>query len=205
MRSINYWFPVQSRTAGSHAPGTSGPLHPNRLLAERFLFDLLQVPWTDVGLEASRMGPAISPRVEARLRSLLDDPGTCPHGTPIPGSRNRPDSGALTTLPTVRGPGRIVRIQEHPFSTDVAALQRLEGAGVLPGRSIRVTSATRRWVELEVDRQVSRLPRNFAEAVLVKSEGVPTSPCDSRVIRTDWRARSSPKFGALRRGTHRDL
>ena len=55
-------------------------------LSERPQTDLLGVPWFDVHEEASRLDHAISPSVQAKLAALLDEPATCPHGNPIPGS-----------------------------------------------------------------------------------------------------------------------
>jgi DtxR family Mn-dependent transcriptional regulator len=70
-------------------------------LAERLLVDVLHVPWSEVHEEAGRLEHAISPRLEAYLVKLLGDPGTCPHGNPIPGSANLFDPGPLVPLATV--------------------------------------------------------------------------------------------------------
>jgi DtxR family Mn-dependent transcriptional regulator len=53
-------------------------------IAERFLTDVLGMPWDEVHEEACVLEHAISKRVEARLLALLKDPRTCPHGQPIP-------------------------------------------------------------------------------------------------------------------------
>lgn len=55
-------------------------------LAERFLTDVLGMPWDEVHSEACMLEHAISQRVEDRLVVLLGDPATCPHGHPIPPS-----------------------------------------------------------------------------------------------------------------------
>src|SRR6185312_9852538 len=57
-------------------------------LAERLLVDILDVPWHQVHEEAHRLEHAISETLEPYLVSVLGDPGTCPHGNPIPGSAN---------------------------------------------------------------------------------------------------------------------
>ncbi len=57
-------------------------------LIERFLTDVVGVPWDDVHEEAERLEHAMSPRFEAFVRSSVDEAGTCPHGHPIiPGRR----------------------------------------------------------------------------------------------------------------------
>jgi len=57
-------------------------------LIERFLTDVVGVPWDDVHEEAERLEHAMSPRFEAYVRSAVGDAATCPHGHPIhPGRR----------------------------------------------------------------------------------------------------------------------
>jgi DtxR family transcriptional regulator, Mn-dependent transcriptional regulator len=56
-------------------------------LAERLLTDIIGLPWDKAHLEAGRWEHVISDEVEERLRVILDDPNTCPHGNPIPGTR----------------------------------------------------------------------------------------------------------------------
>src|SRR3954469_6642942 len=71
-------------------------------LAERLLVDVLKVPWHQVHEEAHRLEHAISETLEPYLVEVLGDPGTCPHGNPIPGSINTVDTRgqvALTELP----------------------------------------------------------------------------------------------------------
>src|SRR4051794_14826793 len=57
-------------------------------LIERFLTDVLKIPWDDVHEEAERLQPGMSPRLEAKMRAATGDAKTCPHGHPIePGAR----------------------------------------------------------------------------------------------------------------------
>ncbi len=55
-------------------------------LTERFLVDMLGMQWHEVHEEACRLEHFISGAVEARVISSLNNPTTCPHGNPIPGS-----------------------------------------------------------------------------------------------------------------------
>jgi DtxR family transcriptional regulator, Mn-dependent transcriptional regulator len=55
-------------------------------LAERLLTDVIGLPWHKAHMEAGRWEHVISDEVEERLRIILDDPNTCPHGNPIPGT-----------------------------------------------------------------------------------------------------------------------
>src|SRR5437667_6049558 len=55
-------------------------------LTERFLVDMLGMQWHQVHEEACRLEHFISGAVEARVITSLNNPTTCPHGNPIPGS-----------------------------------------------------------------------------------------------------------------------
>src|ERR687895_1916793 len=62
-------------------------------LVERFLTDVLGVPWDEVHEEAERLEHAMSPTLEERMLAAIGDARTCPHGHPIvDGERER---GAL--------------------------------------------------------------------------------------------------------------
>jgi DtxR family transcriptional regulator, iron-dependent repressor len=52
-------------------------------LIERFLTDVLGVPWDEVHEEAERLEHAMSPVLEERMRAAIGDAQTCPHGHPI--------------------------------------------------------------------------------------------------------------------------
>ncbi len=52
-------------------------------MIERFLTDVVGVPWDDVHEEAERLEHAMTPRFEAYVRSSVGDALTCPHGHPI--------------------------------------------------------------------------------------------------------------------------
>lgn len=52
-------------------------------MIERFLTDVVGVPWDDVHEEAEHLEHAMTPRFEAYVRATVGDSGTCPHGHPI--------------------------------------------------------------------------------------------------------------------------
>ncbi len=57
-------------------------------LIERFLTDVLGIPWDEVHEEAERLEHAMSPVLEERMLAAIGDAKTCPHGHPItPGTR----------------------------------------------------------------------------------------------------------------------
>ncbi len=59
-------------------------------MIERFLTDVLGIPWDEVHEEAERIEHAMSPVLEERMRAAIGDATTCPHGHPIvEGARER--------------------------------------------------------------------------------------------------------------------
>ena len=52
-------------------------------MIERFLTDVVGVPWDDVHEEAEHLEHAMTPRFEAYVRASVGDALTCPHGHPI--------------------------------------------------------------------------------------------------------------------------
>src|SRR6266480_5904531 len=56
-------------------------------LIERFLTDVLGIPWDEVHEEAERLEHAMSPVLDERMLAAIGDARTCPHGHPITGER----------------------------------------------------------------------------------------------------------------------
>src|SRR5947207_2844021 len=52
-------------------------------LIERFLTDVLGIPWDEVHEEAERLEHAMSPVLEERMLAAIGDAQTCPQGHPI--------------------------------------------------------------------------------------------------------------------------
>ena len=68
-------------------------------LAERLLTDILGLSWAEAHQEAGKWEHVISDSVESAMVRLLQDPTTCPHGNPIPGTKYlAPDTVALSEL-----------------------------------------------------------------------------------------------------------
>jgi DtxR family Mn-dependent transcriptional regulator len=110
-------------------------------LAERFLTDILGLSWADAHVEAGRWEHVLSEPVEAAINRLLENPTTCPHGNPIPGTAySTPDLIALSEI-TVGNDFTITRIPEELEFTP-GLLEYLESNEILPGRAgnLRATS-----------------------------------------------------------------
>ena len=103
-------------------------------LAERFLTDILGLSWAEAHHEAGKWEHVLSEPVEAAINRLLDNPTTCPHGNPIPGSRyEAPDAIALREL-GVGGAFTVSRIPEELEFTP-GLLEFLESSDILPGNA----------------------------------------------------------------------
>jgi len=110
-------------------------------LAERLLTDILGLPWADAHLEAGKWEHVISEPVEQAINRVLDNPTTCPHGNPIPGSSYAaPDTVALSDLSVGAG-FTVTRIPEELEFTP-GLLEFLEDASVQPGRSGTITATS---------------------------------------------------------------
>ena len=110
-------------------------------LAERLLTDILGLSWAEDHQEAGRWEHVISDNVEAAIVRLLDDPTTCPHGNPIPGtSYQAPDTVSLSDL-TV-GDGFTVRRIPEALEFTPGLLEFLEDAAIQPGHEGTVTASS---------------------------------------------------------------
>jgi DtxR family Mn-dependent transcriptional regulator len=110
-------------------------------LAERLLTDILGLSWAEAHQEAGRWEHVISDSVEAAIVRLLDDPTTCPHGNPIPGTAyTAPITVALSTL-TV-GDGFVVRRIPEELEFTPGLLEFLEDAAIQPGHRGTVTASS---------------------------------------------------------------
>lgn len=109
-------------------------------LAERFLTDVLNLSWTQAHHEAGRWEHVISPDVETAMMRILDNPTTCPHGNPIPGSSyEAPESSAALQEVNTGGTFRVERIPEELEYRD-GMLEFLEASSIIPGNTGTVTS-----------------------------------------------------------------
>jgi DtxR family Mn-dependent transcriptional regulator len=108
-------------------------------LAERFLIHMIGLPWHRAHEEAQAWERAISDDVEARIVAILDDPATCPHGNPIPGSSHAVDQSALRPLKEHGSGDQVVleRLTED-LELDLDVMRYFEENGLMPGGRIEV-------------------------------------------------------------------
>jgi DtxR family transcriptional regulator, Mn-dependent transcriptional regulator len=96
-------------------------------LIERFLTDVLGVPWDEVHEEAERLEHAMSPTLEARMLAAIGDAKTCPHGHPIAAGARLP--GVPLADVEVGASVKILRFENE--AEDL--LHYLKASGLEPG------------------------------------------------------------------------
>src|SRR6266550_8684413 len=136
-------------------------------LAERLLVDVIGLEWEKVHREADRWEHAISTDVEEKLVELLGDPATCPHGNPIPGSKNAGHAYSTVTLaqaPT--GPVTVRRVSER-LETDDDGIVLLAGALLTPGSEAIVVGPAPDGVVVKTGAGERTIPTRLAELMFV--------------------------------------
>ena len=140
-------------------------------LAERFLVEVVGLPWHQAHEEATVWGRAISDQVERRFVEILGDPATCVHGNPIPGSRTPVDLDGLTRLDR-QAPGsrsHLERLTED-LELDLDVMRFLEESGLVPGAEIEVVAiAPDATMTLDVGGEKVALGRDIADNLWVRS------------------------------------
>ena len=137
-------------------------------LIERFLTDVLGVPWDEVHEEAERLEHAMSPTLEARMLAAIGDADTCPHGHPINlGSRVE---GVPLADVALGATVRVVRFENE--AEDL--LHYLRAVGIEPGLRATVVDGEPGEVRLRSDAgDELALTVSVAETVAVLAQPSP--------------------------------
>jgi DtxR family Mn-dependent transcriptional regulator len=140
-------------------------------LAERFLVEIVGLPWHRAHEEATNWGHVISEDVEGRFVELLRDPATCVHGNPIPGSSHPVDLEGLRTLEDAprEAPLRLERLTED-LELDLSVMRFFEDSGLMPGAQLRVVEvAPDRTLTLDVGGKRVALGAQLADNLWVRA------------------------------------
>ena len=111
-------------------------------LAERFLTDVLGLSWAEAHHEAGRWEHVISPSVEDAFLRILEDPTTCPHGNPIPGTDYQMPEGASALSDIEVGNKFIVERIPEELEFQPGLLEFLEESNLIPGENGKVTAVS---------------------------------------------------------------
>jgi DtxR family Mn-dependent transcriptional regulator len=136
-------------------------------LIERFLTDVLGIPWDEVHEEAERLEHAMSPVLEARMKAAIGDAKTCPHGHPI----NVGERIVGVPLGDVEL-GASVRVLRFENEAE-DLLHYLKDAGVEPGMEGTVVERDNDVVVVEAGASRCEVTRSVAETVSVTADPSP--------------------------------
>lgn len=141
-------------------------------LAERFLVDILGLPWHQAHEEAEVWEHTISDAVEGRIVAMLDDPPTCVHGNPIPGTSRPVDQSGLRPLREFAPGAQVVleRLTED-LELDHDVMKYFEESGLMPGAAIRVHDfAPDGTMTLDVSARLVGLGAHLTDNLWVRAE-----------------------------------
>ena len=149
-----------------------GRVHAERIVSrhrmiERFLTDVVGVPWDDVHEEAEHLEHAMTPRFEAYVRSAVGDARTCPHGHPIR-TGERIDGVPLADC----SPGAKVRIVRFENEAE-DLLHYLKDAGLEPGLEGEVSSNDGESISVHSGEHEATVTISVAETVSVQADPSP--------------------------------
>jgi DtxR family Mn-dependent transcriptional regulator len=137
-------------------------------LIERFLTDVLGIPWDEVHEEAERLEHAMSPVLEERMLAAIGDARTCPHGHPIV-------EGARETgvpLADVEPGAKVLVLRFENEAEDL--LHYLMDTGLHPGLKGVVASVDDDVVTIESKAgDTHSVTRSVAETVAVRADPSP--------------------------------
>ena len=106
-------------------------------LAERFLSEVLKLPWSKVHEEAEVWEHMISDDVEKAIWAVMENPQTCPHGNPIPGAGYKPPKMKPMTELDPGESRKLERISEE-LELDQEMMGYLDDSGLRPGAMIEL-------------------------------------------------------------------
>lgn len=136
-------------------------------MIERFLTDVVGVPWDEVHEEAEKLEYAMTPRFEAYIRSAVGDATTCPHGHPIKvGERI---VGVPLADCEVGATVTILRLENE--AEDL--LHYLKGAGIEPGLTGTIAANDGEEVQVQGGEATASVTFSVAETVSVLADPSP--------------------------------
>lgn len=136
-------------------------------LIERFLTDVLGIPWDEVHEEAERLEHAMSPVLEERMLAAIGDAKTCPHGHPI-------EAGARiegAPLADVEPGASLTVLRFENEAEDL--LHLLKDTGIEPGMEATLESSDADQVVIAAGGRTLHLNRSIAETVSVLADPAP--------------------------------
>jgi DtxR family transcriptional regulator, Mn-dependent transcriptional regulator len=136
-------------------------------MIERFLTDVVGVPWDEVHEEAEKLEHAMTPRFEAYVRSSVGDARTCPHGHPIRVGERIDGVPLADCQPGARV--TILRLENE--AEDL--LHYLKRSGIEPGMRGEIVGNDGEEVSVAHEDQIATVTWSVAETVSVLADPSP--------------------------------
>ena len=182
----------------SGAEHAEGIVRRHRLI-ERFLTDVLGVPWDEVHEEAERLEHAMSPVLEERMLAAIGDAKTCPHGHPIV-------AGARLSGVPLADVASAPRVRVLRFENEAEdLLHYLKASGLEPGLEGTLSVRDDEQVVVQVaDGRLCTITPSVAETVSVIADPSPPprTALPEQLVSASATGASSesgtPRRGALR-------
>src|SRR5919198_5724564 len=154
-------------------------------LIERFLTDVLGIPWHEVHEEAERLEHAMSPVLEERMLAAIGDATTCPHGHPIV------EGARLEGVPLADvAEGASVRVLRFENEAEDLLIY-LKDSGLYPGLEGTLASADEDEVTVDAKGESFTVTRSVAETVSVIAD--PSPP--ARTVLPDRLVLTKDRYG----------
>jgi DtxR family Mn-dependent transcriptional regulator len=150
----------------SGAEHAAGIVRRHRLI-ERFLTDVLGIPWDEVHEEAERLEHAMSPVREERMLAAIGDATTCPHGHPIRKGTRVPG----VPLADVAEGARVHVLRFENEAEDL--LHYLRQTGLEPGLEGTVMRSGAEEIVVQAADRTATITRSVAETVSVTADPSP--------------------------------
>ncbi|MGO9898456.1 MAG: metal-dependent transcriptional regulator [Solirubrobacteraceae bacterium] len=150
----------------------AGREHAERIVSrhrmiERFLTDVVGVPWDDVHEEAEQLEHAMTTRFEAYVRGCVGDALTCPHGHPIRVGERTEAVPLADCEPGAKV--KVLRLENE--AEDI--LHYLKRSGIEPGLEGTVIGNDGDRVSVAADGATAQITLSVAETVSVLADPSP--------------------------------
>lgn len=141
-------------------------------LSERFLNDVMGLGWAEAHEQAHYFEHAMTPVLEVRIVKLLNNPTTCPHGSPIPGTGARLDPSWRNVDTFEPGDRFLVRFISEELEEDLQLLHYLEEHEMKPGQQMTVKEKLPSAGLITLDGPAGEVTLNLAIASRIRAEAL---------------------------------
>lgn len=157
------YYPYQGVTLTAEGERIAAALVRRHRLWERFLTDMLDLPWDEAHAIAGRLEHAAPEAVTEKLARLLGEPTSCPHGGPIPPALPAQPG---VTLSAVEPGSTVVIVRIFPEVPEVLHQLAMLGIGLHTAVQVRQQTPEAIGIVLSDGREVT-LPAAVSATIWV--------------------------------------